>query len=120
MARTIAIIQGHPDPRPERFGRALADAYAKGAAEGGHAVTVIDVAVLDFPLLRTKEEFEGGAPPPAIARAQEAIGRAEHLAIFYPLWLGPIRESLVGMVEAGAGARGKWLRRMRALGREGR
>lgn len=34
--------------------------------------------------------------------------------------IGPIRESLIGMVEADAGAREQWLRKMRALGRAGR
>jgi putative NADPH-quinone reductase len=51
----IAIIQGHPDHRGHHFGHALADAYAKGAHEGGHEIEVIDVAQLDFPLLRSRE-----------------------------------------------------------------
>jgi len=52
MARRIAIIQGHPDPRGNRFCHALADAYATGARQGGHQVRSIDVARIQFPLLR--------------------------------------------------------------------
>lgn len=193
MTRRIAIIQGHPDPRGNHFGHALAEAYAQGAAAAGHMLQRIEVAQLDFPLLRTKEEFENGTLPESIREAQEAIRQADHLVIFYPLWLGgmpallkafleqvfrrgfamtmagrgwpkkllkgksarivitmgmpsffyrwyfgahslkslrrnvlafsgigPIRTSLIGMVEGSDARRRKWLETMRALGRDGR
>jgi hypothetical protein len=41
----------------------LADEYAKGTEDGGYEVKRIDVARLDFPILRTKGEFEKSAPP---------------------------------------------------------
>ena len=88
MARRIAIIQGHPDPRGDHFGDALAKAYAEGAQEAGHEIKPIHVARLDFPLLRTQEEFEQGAPPEPIREAQETIRWADHLVIFFPLWHG--------------------------------
>lgn len=88
MARRIAIIQGHPDTAPERFCRALADAYAAGAARGGHEVRRIDVAAMDFPLIRNQAQFERGSPPSAIAAAQDALQWADHWVIVYPLWLG--------------------------------
>lgn len=99
MQRNITIIQGHPDPSPKRFGRALAAAYATGAAEGGHAVRVVDVASLDFPLLRSKVEWEAGAPPPPIAEAQDAIRWSDHLVIFFPLWAGSMPALLKGFIE---------------------
>ncbi|HYD30754.1 MAG TPA: NAD(P)H-dependent oxidoreductase [Azospirillaceae bacterium] len=98
MTRTT-IIQGHPTPGGGHFCHALADAYARGAAEGGHEVRRIGVAELDFPLLRSKAEWESAAPPPAIAQAQEAIGWAEHLVIVYPLWLGAMPALLKGFLE---------------------
>jgi putative NADPH-quinone reductase len=88
VPKRITIIQGHPDPSRVRFGYALADAYRKGAEEGGHEVRLIDVATLDFPVLHTKHEWEAGAPAPSIVAAQQDIAWAEHLVIFYPLWLG--------------------------------
>lgn len=88
MASRIAIIQGHPDAAPERFCRALADAYAAGAARAGHEVRRIDVAAMDFPLIRNQAQFERGSPPAAIAAAQETLQWADHWVIVYPLWLG--------------------------------
>jgi putative NADPH-quinone reductase len=193
-ARRIAIIQGHPDPRSERFGHTLAYGYAKGAEAAGHEIKSIAVAGLEFSMLRSKEEWESGTPPEAIRQAQTTIAWAEHLVIFYPLWLGsmpallkafleqtfrpgfaipkpgegkmwkkllsgrsarivvtmgmpaflyrwyfgahslkslernvlgfcgigPIRESLIGMVEGSSSRREKWLAEMRDLGFRGR
>ena len=61
MTRRIAIIQGHPDPAGHHLLHAMADAYAAGATAGGHEVRRIEVAELDFALLRTQAEFETGA-----------------------------------------------------------
>lgn len=85
----ILIIDGHPDPDRGRFVHALADAYAAGA-QGAHEVRRLELATLDFPLLRNAAEWREGAPVPGIAAAQEAIGWAEHLVFLYPLWLGDV------------------------------
>jgi putative NADPH-quinone reductase len=85
MARRITILQGHPDARGNHFGHALAAAYAHSAKAAGHEVTVIEVAQLDFPLLRNKEDWESGTLPQTLRQAQQAIGWAEHLVILYPL-----------------------------------
>jgi putative NADPH-quinone reductase len=99
MAKHIAIIQGHPDSRGDRYLRAFANAYAKSAEEAGHEIKVIDVATLDFPLLRSKEDFEKGTPPEPIRQAQKTIAWAEHLMIFYPLWHGSMPALLKGFLE---------------------
>jgi len=88
MTRRIAILQGHPDPRGDHFGNALADAYAVGARAAEHEIKRIDVAKLDFPLLRSSEDFYQGMTPEGILPAQDAIRWADHLVIFYPLWHG--------------------------------
>ncbi|MFL5283030.1 MAG: NAD(P)H-dependent oxidoreductase [Rhodopila sp.] len=88
MAKRIVIIQGHPDSDPRRLCRALAEAYAEGAAAAGHATTRVDLATLDFPLLRTQDAFEHGALPAGLAAAQHAIQNADHLVLIFPLWLG--------------------------------
>jgi putative NADPH-quinone reductase len=95
----ITIVQGHPDPRGGHFCHAIADAYAKGAAESGHEVERIDVATLDFPLLRSKADFEAGATPAAIRGAQAPIARAEHLVLIYPLWQGALPALVKGFLE---------------------
>ena len=99
MPKRIAIIQGHPDQQGRHYGHALAEAYAQGAEEAGHQVKRIEVAALDFPLLRTKEEFEKGQPPESIRAAQEAIAWADHLVIVYPLWLGTMPAVLKAFFE---------------------
>ena len=99
MGKRIAIIQGHPDPSGQRLGHALAGAYAAGAEASGHQVRLIDVARLDFPLLRTQREFESGTLPESLRGAQTDIGWAEHLVLFFPLWLGTMPALLKGFLE---------------------
>jgi putative NADPH-quinone reductase len=99
VSRRITLVQGHPDPDPARFCHALADAYAEGAAGGGHEVRRIEVAALDFPLLRSRHAWEHEPPPPDIRAAQETIRWAGHLVILYPLWLGGMPALLKGFLE---------------------
>jgi putative NADPH-quinone reductase len=97
--KAIVIIQGHPDPKVRHYGHALADAYAGAAREAGHEVTTIDVSRVEFPLLRSKEDFDSGVVPAAIQTAQAVVQQAQHLVIFYPLWLGAMPALLKGFLE---------------------
>jgi putative NADPH-quinone reductase len=99
VTKRVAIIQGHPDASGSHFCNALADAYAPGARGAGHEVRMIDVARLDFGLLRTQEEFHSAAPPESIRDAQETIQWADHLVFCYPLWLGTLPALLKGFLE---------------------
>jgi len=90
MGRRIALIDGHPDPDRARLCHALATAYAEGAESAGREVRRAEVATLDIPLLRTKADYEQGAPPPDVRRVQEAIEWADHIVLIYPLWLGAL------------------------------
>lgn len=99
MGKRIVMIQGHPDGQTRHFCHALADEYAKGCDDGGHEVRRIEVAQLEFPLLRTKEDFEQGPPPDSIKLAQDAIRWADHLVIVYPLWLGSMPALLKAFFE---------------------
>lgn len=95
----IAIIQGHPTSGGEHFCHALAEAYAEGAFAGGHQVRFITVADLDFPLLRSKADWDKALPPAVVAEAQRTLAWAEHLVIIYPLWLGGMPALLKGFLE---------------------
>ena len=95
----IVIIQGHPDHRAIHFGHALAEMYAKGAAEAGHEIRNIAVAALDFPLLRSKDEWEGQPCPASLQPAQEDIRWADHIVILFPLWLGSMPALLKAFME---------------------
>jgi putative NADPH-quinone reductase len=99
VPRRLAIIQGHPDPGGNRLCHALADVYAQSAAAAGCEVTRIDVAHLDFPILRTKEEFETGHLPESLLEAQRAIVSAQHLVIVFPLWHGTMPALLKAFIE---------------------
>lgn len=97
--KRIVLLDGHPDPDRGRFVHALADSYAMGAKAGGHEVRRIELATLDFPLLRTRAAWDKEPPPPAIAQAQTMLAWADHIAIFYPLWLGDVPALLKGFLE---------------------
>jgi putative NADPH-quinone reductase len=99
MGRRIAIIQGHPDPAGHHLLHAMADAYADGAIVAGHQVRRIDIARLDFPLLRSQAEFEAGALPAPLAQAQEDLRWAEHWVVVFPLWHGTMPALLKGFLE---------------------
>ena len=99
MSKRILIIQGHPDPAGEGLCHALADAYAEGASTAGHEIRRIDVAALEFPLLRTKADFEDGSSPLAVRPAQEAIAWSQHMVLVYPLWLGTMPALLKAFLE---------------------
>jgi putative NADPH-quinone reductase len=99
MARRIVLIQGHPDGGGGHFGHALQSAYQSGAQDSGHEVRTINVAALDFPVLRSARDWDSGALPAALGPAQEAIAWAEHIAIFFPLWLGDMPARLKGFFE---------------------
>lgn len=87
-AQRVLVINGHPDPRPERLCAALARAYEDGARQAGREVRRIDVGALEFDLIRTAAAFTDGEPGPAIAEAQNDVLWADHMVIVHPLWLG--------------------------------
>src|SRR5688572_10403815 len=95
----ITVIQGHPDPGGAHFGHALASAYREAAEDAQHEVKALAVARVEFPLVRSAEEWNNGPVPPAIREAQDAIASAEHLVIFFPLWLGDMPALLKGFLE---------------------
>lgn len=99
MSRRILVIQGHPDSRSGHYNQALTAAYREGAEQAGHEVRPLAVADMEFPLLRSKEEFDTGEVPPAIREAQELIEWAQHLVLVYPLWLGTMPALLKGFLE---------------------
>ncbi|MFG6488119.1 NAD(P)H-dependent oxidoreductase [Roseateles sp. BYS78W] len=99
MPARIAIIQAHPDPAGGHLCHTLAEAYAEGAREAGHELRRIDVAQLDFPLLRSQKDWLEGEVPASLRPAQEVIHWAEHLVFFFPLWLGDMPALLKGFLE---------------------
>lgn len=95
----ILVIQGHPDASSDHFCYALADAYIKGAHETGHDANLLIVSKLEFSILHSKEEWENDEPSKDIRKAQSDIERADHIVIFYPLWLGSMPALLKAFFE---------------------
>lgn len=99
MGKHILLIQGHPDASQRHLCHALENAYDQGANAAGHEVQRINVATLDFPILRSQLEWEQGELPPGLTPAQDAIKWAEHMVLFFPLWLGDMPALLKGFLE---------------------
>lgn len=124
MPKRVLIIDGHPDATAERYLHALSAAYRDGARAGGHDVRGIVVSELEFPLLRTSEDFRCGTPNEAIRKCQDDLVWADHVVILFPLWLGSMPALLKGFLEqvlrpgfAFAAAKGRRLPRKLLSGR---
>jgi hypothetical protein len=76
MAKQIVIIDGHPDPDAAWFCHAIAGAYAEASQIGDH-VRRIEVAQLEFPILRMRADWDGGEPVAAVRECQKAIAFAQ-------------------------------------------
>jgi putative NADPH-quinone reductase len=97
--KRILLIQGHPDRAGGHFVQALATAYERGARNAGHEVVRVDIAKLDFGLLRSAAEWQFREPPAAIRAVQAQIAAAHHVVILFPLWLGDMPALLKGFFE---------------------
>jgi putative NADPH-quinone reductase len=62
-------------------------------------VRIIDVARLDFALLRSARDWKAVATPQAIREAQDTVAWAQHVVIVFPLWLGDMPALLKGFFE---------------------
>lgn len=98
-ARRILLINGHPDTETRHLNHLLVDAYAEGAEAQGHAVRRVVVAGLDFPLLRSPQDWQHGQLPASLQAAQDGIAWAQHVVLFFPLWLGDMPALLKGFLE---------------------
>ena len=99
MTKRILLVQGHPDAGHNHLCEALEYAYEQGARDQGHEVRHVHVAELNFPLLRSQDDWEHGALPPCLHPARADILWCEHLVFFFPLWLGDMPALLKGFLE---------------------
>lgn len=95
----VLIVQGHPDAGTPHLCHALAGAYAEGARQTAGEVRLLEVAKLDFPLLRSQQAWEHEPLPAGLAQAQQDIAWAQHIVFFFPLWLGDMPALLKGFLE---------------------
>jgi putative NADPH-quinone reductase len=93
----IAIIVGHA--RRDTYCEALAGAYRRGAQAAGHVADLFVLSRMTFdPILHdgfnSVQKLE-----PDLQAAQDAIGRADHLVLVFPLWMGTLPAILKGFLE---------------------
>ena len=99
MGKKILVIQGHPDTSTDHLCHVLANSYIQGAQKGQHEVRTIRIAVLDFPILRSKNEWENTDLSKPMENTQKDIEWADHLVLFFPLWLGGMPALTKGFLE---------------------
>ncbi|AMO72138.1 NAD(P)H-dependent oxidoreductase [Sphingorhabdus sp. M41] len=97
--KRIAVIDGHPDPSPSRFGHAIVSAYADAARAAGHDVRVIRLSDHDIPILQSRKQWLEEDVPDAVRPGQDAIGWAQHIVFYYPLWMGDMPALLKAFIE---------------------
>jgi putative NADPH-quinone reductase len=120
MSRRVAILQGHPDPLRNHYGHALAEAYADGARRAGHGVRFIEPALDPPAYIINQADWATPATRPATLAAQETLTWCDHLAVFYPLWLGDVPALLKAFLEEvsrggfmiSVGEDGRWTAKM--------
>jgi putative NADPH-quinone reductase len=95
----ITVIDGHPDPSPSRLNHALAQRYVEVARDLGSEVRYIAVSRIEFPLLRDPAEFMNAPAPETIQWAQHDIAWADHVVLFFPLWIADVPAILKGFIE---------------------
>ncbi|WP_223788292.1 NAD(P)H-dependent oxidoreductase [Marinicella meishanensis] len=84
----ILLLQGHPSATDDHLAHALAAAYQAGAEHAGHEVRQVAVGQLDFPWIRSQQQWQDSAVNAAIQAVQADIQWCQHLVLFFPLWMG--------------------------------
>lgn len=99
LPRRVAIIDAHPDPNTDRYVHALAEAYCRGAHEGGHEVRLIALGDINIPLLHSRTSWLHEPLPVDLEEAQAAILWAQHIVFLYPLWFGDMPAQFKAFLE---------------------
>ena len=80
----LLVINGHPDPRPERFCGALSEAYERGGSSGGWETRRVNVGNLPLSAIEGADGDEGQDAD--VLEVFNDIEWANRLAIVFPLW----------------------------------
>mgnify|MGYP001551731858 FL=1 len=91
---TRLVINGHPDPRPERFCAALCAAFLDGARTNGRQANALALGAF-----ANGHEGNAGQMSPETMRAIDLVRRSAHLTVVFPLWLDLPPPLLTGFFE---------------------
>lgn len=78
-ADRLLVVNGHPDPRPERFCAALSQAYLAGAIASGRGV--------DSVALGAVFRADGQNDAAELKQALDLMRQRPRLIVIFPLWL---------------------------------
>ncbi|HWA29947.1 MAG TPA: NAD(P)H-dependent oxidoreductase [Rhizomicrobium sp.] len=95
MEKHVLVINGHPEPSPERFCNALSRAFYIGAQSSGWKVHRLEAATGCF----RSGEMKSTIPVDTAAGLMHA---ADRLAIVYPLWFDAPPAPVQTLLEAAA------------------
>lgn len=96
--KRLLVINGHPDPRPERFCGALCRAYEHGGKAGGWETRCINLG--ELPLSSVEAVNRGEDPDTDILDVLSELDWANRLAIIYPLWFDQTPPALQAVFNA--------------------
>ncbi len=110
----ILIVNGHPDPRPERFCAALCKACHRGAHSAGRQADMISLGALP-----AGDGQDFGHASRELAQALDLVRRSNRLTVIFPLWLDkpPVASEQI-LPAGGRGRRARSQRRLRPALRE--
>lgn len=97
MKKKILVLLGHPDS--DTFSGKIAEAYMRGAKEGGHKAVDVRIGDLSFDPILHKGYKEIQELEPDLVDLQKAIKKADHIVIVYPNWWASMPAILKGMFD---------------------
>ncbi len=80
----ILIVYSHPNLNS--FCGALKDAFAEGAQNAGHDISLVDLYAENFQPVLPQSELAGEEISDAVKSHQEKVKRADVLVFVYPVW----------------------------------
>lgn len=95
--KKVFIFLGQEDK--DTFCGELADAYEKGARDGGHEVRRANIGDLKFDPLLHKAYKEIQELEPDLKQVQEDIRWADHIVVIYPTWWSTMPAILKGFFD---------------------
>jgi putative NADPH-quinone reductase len=110
------IINGNPDPRPERFCAAVCAAFADGIQEAGGRVRRLDIGKMNLPLDAAVWRSATPSLRAELAQALEQFSWADRLFVVFPMWLAQAQAQLSMLFEELARQREPEIRVRKAIG----
>ncbi len=97
--KTILVINGNPARERATLTSALVDAYAYGATKAGYKIDKIAIATLVFDPILHEGYNADQALEPDLQMLRDAMVKADHWVLAFPLWHGLPPALVKGFIE---------------------